>query len=758
MRKCCEGTCGFLLLFFFWIYAVPAVGQNKRLDSLLSLNNQHHSPDSVKCILLKDIARSYLQLKNPERMELYIDSALLVASRLPTRKPITYLYNRLGAMFHNADRFRAIQYYNKAIENARQTGYLRMEGGSLLNLGALYMTIQDYPKSLDAHEQALRTFTVMRDTADIASCYMNMSYIYNNMGQKEKGMEYIKKALRSFETDNQGRGMAVAYQEIASTYMNATDQELQRMGVQPANRWREAASVLDKGLKKSLFTADESLISSFYAALGKLNERLGDVAAAKRNYLQAVAILKDKQDEESYPDNLVYAGRFLANMAQEKASGLALLHEALVAARKNSSMGSVGDALGALSSVHERTGDYDSALIYFKKEILVRDSIFSREKEQEITRRQMKIDFDIREKDYQNAQQLSDIRLRQQQQEILLRNQQLQISDKEKRLQRLVFLQRQAELQKQKEQQAGLLHREQMESEYRQKTSAQEIGLKNVQLASNRRLSLFLAVVVIVMIVAAMLIYQSRRKTVRLNRLVSEQKQSLEELVDVKDKIFSIVSHDLRGPVNNIVALSSIIEEEAIEKETLQLYVNQIKRTLDHTSTLMENLLNWSASQMKGFRPVIEHVDICQVAERTLAGMDRVLQNKHLKAVNKLMPGLYVSGDRNMIELIMRNLLSNAIKFSRPGDMLELSADRQDAAIVFAVKDNGVGMAETKVQYINNPAILSVESTSGTQKEKGTGLGLMLCKHFAAMMGGTITVKSAQGQGSRFYVALPAAV
>jgi signal transduction histidine kinase len=201
--------------------------------------------------------------------------------------------------------------------------------------------------------------------------------------------------------------------------------------------------------------------------------------------------------------------------------------------------------------------------------------------------------------------------------------------------------------------------------------------------------------VAVIVIATAGLIYKSRKKTIRLNRTVVEQKRQLEEMVGVKDKIFSVVSHDLRGPVNNLVAFSALLEQGDIQQERLQLYMQQIRGTLDHTSSLMENLLNWAASQMEGFRPAIEKVAVGPAVQHALNGAEQQITKKNISLRNDIMPGIHVQGDRNMIELVVRNLVNNAVKFSRPGGSLQLSAEageRQNDAAHTGYRDrDGAG-------------------------------------------------------------------
>jgi len=742
-----------IVIVFGLINAVNA--QQRRLDSILTLNNSYHQEDSLKAVYLREVFRAYSSVRNYTKIDLYIDSAILIASRLPGKRTLALTYYRAGGVFHNINKLRAITYYNKSIEIARANNLPKSEASTQLNLGALYMDIMDYPKSLDAHEHALQLFVQLNDEGGMSSCYMNMSSIYVSMGQNVKGMEYIRKALKAFETDESKRGVAVAYDEIAELYFKSTDAELSAMGILPANRFKEIATTLDKGLKAVLKTEDNSLTAVFYSKLGRLNEQQGNLVAAQQNYMKAVDIIGDDSDEESYADNLILAGNFYISKLKEIPKGLGMLHAALVGAKKLGSTGAQEDALMALSNAHEKQRNFDSSLLYYRQAIVVKDSIYSKEKEQEITRRQLKIDFDIKERDYKNAEQLADAKLKQQEQEILLRNQQLQISDKEKTLQRLTFLQKQAELEAKQKLDVSLLNQKDLEKKLATRTRDEKINKQELQISFEQKRTIFLGVMLLLLSGAGFFVYKANRKTGKLNKLVSAQKEELEEMGKVKDKIFSIVSHDMRAPVNNLVAFSSLLGDGEIEQDRLLLYIEQIKGTLDHTSSLMENLLNWAASQMQGFTPMIEEVNITPLIQNVVNGIEQSAYKKNITIQNKVQDDLFMRGDSNMLELITRNLLSNAVKFSRKGSRLEIVAGKNNSDTLLSVKDSGIGLSEAKVKMINGNSIRTLESTNGTDKEKGTGLGLMLCKHFASLMKGSISVESKEGRGSVFTLSLP---
>lgn len=758
---------GLLLLVISFFCILPGKAQQRRLDSLLALGPQYHQDDSLKVIYLKDVFRAYASQKNYAKVTLYADSAIKIAKALSNKKLLAYIYQRIALVYHVSDRLQAITNYRQSIEAAHEAGVVKTEAGSYLNLGALYQGIGDFPASLDAHERALALYASIGDKDDMVSCYMNIANIYNGMQQRVQAISYARKALEAFEASKSYRGMGVAYDVLGSTYLSATNEELRLAGILPENRFRIAAEMFEKGLKAAKLSGDVGLISSFYTDFGRLNEMTGKNEPALQYFLQAQELSREREnDQEAYLDNLVLTGVFYLKKLKNVEKAKQYLYEALDVSKKIARLPSQQDALTALSDLHEGNRNFDSALYYFRNATVVRDHISSEERENEITRKQLKMDFEMKEREYKETQLLTDAKLKQQvllarerEQELLLRKQQLEISNKEKSLQRLLFLQKQAELEAQKKAQASLLVQEHLKAEYDKKIRDQQIDVQNVELGANRRLSFFLGALAVIVLAVAVFVFKSRMKTVKLNRLVSEQKTELEELVKVKDKIFSIVSHDMRAPINNLVAFGSLLEEGEIGQEKLAKYIEQVKGTLDHTSSMMENLLNWSASQMQGFTPVTEQVFLNKIVADVIAGLEPALQKKKLQLDNRLRSDIIVTGDSNMIELIIRNLLNNAIKFSALGTRLELfqAKGEDNSMVVFSVKDNGVGLPQAKVDKINAASVLTMESTYGTNKEKGTGLGLMLCKHFAGLMKGKISVTSKEGQGSVFSLSLPLA-
>ncbi|RZL37124.1 MAG: hypothetical protein EOP00_28885, partial [Pedobacter sp.] len=381
----------------------------------------------------------------------------------------------------------------------------------------------------------------------------------------------------------------------------------------------------------------------------------------------------------------------------------------------------------------------------------------------EITRKQLELNFGVKEREYQLKQQLTDADLKQksliakqQEQQLTLRNQQLALSDKEKSLQRLTFLQKQADLENDKLEQASLLKQQEYKSLLDKQVKNRQISLQQVELRFNKNVNLFLGLLAVVLLTSAIVVFFAQRKAVRLNRIVSEQKRELENLNTVKDRIFSVVSHDLRSPVNSLISITQLLEDGNISQDKLIRYAGMLKRNLNYTSSMMENLLNWASSQMQGFKPIFEPIDLLICSTDVIKSMEATALPKKITLINAVDQNVICNTDANMLSLVLRNLISNAIKFTPENGRVVVSNEIANEFITVVVKDNGVGLTDAQVQAINNSAIYAEtgKTTRGTNDEKGTGIGLTLCKKFSRLLKGSLTVKSDQS-GATFTLKIP---
>jgi signal transduction histidine kinase len=230
----------------------------------------------------------------------------------------------------------------------------------------------------------------------------------------------------------------------------------------------------------------------------------------------------------------------------------------------------------------------------------------------------------------------------------------------------------------------------------------------------------------------------------------------LEHLNHQKDKFFSLVSHDLRGPLNAFLGYSGLISDQidTMEKENLREYASIIHESGTRLSRLLENLLEWSRVQMGGIEFSPEQVDLKALIDTNISLFLPQAEQKEISLQSTTRHPVLLTADANMLDTVVRNLISNAIKFTSVQGSVVVSTQSASDDVHFTVKDTGVGMTADKVEKL----FLLEEhmSTTGTSGETGTGLGLQFCKEYVEKHGGRIRVESNEGMGSVFTVSLPA--
>ncbi|HAS40711.1 MAG TPA: hypothetical protein DCS93_09545 [Microscillaceae bacterium] len=248
-------------------------------------------------------------------------------------------------------------------------------------------------------------------------------------------------------------------------------------------------------------------------------------------------------------------------------------------------------------------------------------------------------------------------------------------------------------------------------------------------------------------------IRQKNEEILTINEQIKNQQEELHHLNQFKDKLLSIISHDLKSPLNTLQGTLSLFEAEVLTPEELQKLAIELRSKMQATRYLMENILQWAMMQMEKvtFNPC--PIDLCALVTDTLHVLD-VTQNKSIQLHNHVHQGTTIFADQQMIALVIRNLTSNAIKFTHQNGQIQVSAQRHNHShIEIAVQDNGLGIPENVMPYIFDSN--HTYSTEGTAQEKGTGLGLLLCKEFIEKNHGKIWVESTQGVGTTFKFTLP---
>lgn len=238
------------------------------------------------------------------------------------------------------------------------------------------------------------------------------------------------------------------------------------------------------------------------------------------------------------------------------------------------------------------------------------------------------------------------------------------------------------------------------------------------------------------------------------NEAILEQTHHLEEVNQVKDKLFSIVSHDLKDSISSIKAFLDLLKEDSISKEEFRELIPELSENANNASSLLFNLLNWSKSQMQNLEPKPELFNIQHVFHTKMALVEQKVEDKRIVLIDESQRD-FVYADRSMLEIVIQNLITNAVKFSRTGDVITVSNQDVNGKALICIEDTGVGISRENIDKLFNAN--KNFTTVGTKNEKGTGLGLTIAKDLVELNNGKIWVESTVNVGSKFFIELPKA-
>ncbi|MGZ2369465.1 sensor histidine kinase [Ancylomarina sp. YFZ004] len=222
-----------------------------------------------------------------------------------------------------------------------------------------------------------------------------------------------------------------------------------------------------------------------------------------------------------------------------------------------------------------------------------------------------------------------------------------------------------------------------------------------------------------------------------------------------KDKLFSIIAHDLRSPFNSILGFSELLIENLkdFEISESEKYVRFINSSAQNTLVLLDNLLNWAKSQTGqiAFNP--QKISLSSLISEVIEQSNSAAIAKEISLIHKQADEIEAYADEDILKTVLRNLISNAIKFTKVGGCINIVVITEQKHVEISISDNGIGINEEKLKTLFN--ISSNTTSLGTANEKGSGLGLVLCKEFVEKLGGSIWVESEERIGSNFKFTLP---
>lgn len=235
------------------------------------------------------------------------------------------------------------------------------------------------------------------------------------------------------------------------------------------------------------------------------------------------------------------------------------------------------------------------------------------------------------------------------------------------------------------------------------------------------------------------------------NEAFLEQTKHLENVNNVKDKLFSIISHDLKDSLSSINSFIDLLRDGSLTRAEFDNLIPELSENANNASLLLFNLLNWSKSQMQSLKPNPSLFDVQEIFTNKVKLIEQRLDSKGIELIDHSLRD-FAYADKSMIEIVIQNLLANALKFSKNGDTITISNHISNGHCIISIADTGVGISKSNIEKLFKSNSFT---TMGTNNEKGTGLGLSICKELVELNGGKIWVESTVNMGSTFYVQLP---
>lgn len=630
------------------------------------------------------------------------------------------ILNQLGYIYLNIDSAKAVNHLSEALQMARRMNYKKGMATALKNYGVLYEYSGEYKKAISFYGDALELFTDIDDKEGMADAHNNFGVIYYLQGIYDKALH--------------------SYLEAEKIYPKALNSEfysniLNNIGLiyDKQKQFDNALHYYNDALKIRLETGNKAKISSVYNNIGllyqgrhqldsallyhqlalQLREETGDIKAhgASLNnmadiYLQqgrhkdalsafSIALqLKEKSGDKRGQSFSLLGIAETYNQMHNYPMAIEAGNKALAIARSLDLREHLVNVLSTVSETYEAQGNYKMANKLVREALLYKDSIY--QQEQLLNIAEMAVRFDLEK------------------------------------------------------------------SQLEKKELTKDVQMKDVEIASShdavKKQSIVILIVSLALLILIFLIF-ALRKTIkerdRINLELKASSQNLDESNKIKDKLFSIISHDYRGPLASVKSTLSLFEQGLISPEEEKNIVQTVQNEIDHTLNLLDNMLFWANTQLNGIEVHKESFLLTECIDTTVKLMLPQAEHKGiiLQIGNSVMA--QVSADKEMVTLVLRNLISNAIKFSKKSDTISIFCIQKDEWAEVHVKDTGIGMSADKKEQLFK--FENAKSTYGTNNEKGVGLGLPLCRDFIHRNGGTLYISSEEGKGSDFYFTLPLA-
>lgn len=595
----------------------------------------------------------------------------------------------------------------------------------------LYVNISKFywNKNLDSAllmaNHAIDLATDAHYEAGLATALLSKGVIYNQVGKYSDAMECYFQVLRLCEKIDSDYLLRSSYNNLGIVYINidnlpmALDYFQKALAIaqkskQPKevfpilvniaelltveNKLDEALQYNTRALSISKEEQDSLGTAIILFNIGDIYRRKGNFDKALINLDHSLEISRKLNDKEG----IAYSYNSIAELYVARGNYVLSTRFALLSLNESSQAGNVElqqHSFGILAEGYKHQQKYKEALHYRELEVALNDSIYNIEKDKAVAKLQST--YELEKKQYQ-----------------------IDLLNKDKIIQ--------------------------------QKELTREKFTRNTFIVGVILLSLLILFLIRTNSTKEKIndLLKNRNKEILLQKKeILQQNRRLEELNAVKNKLLSVISHDLRSPLHSLQGIINLMNTANLSGEELSMLFERAGKTLGHTSHLLDNLLYWARSQMEGAQVNPEHFELINTVQENVRLMQTQADDKKVSLEMVVPESVKVYADAAMIDIVIRNLLANAVKFSTVGDTVWVTVTVETKNVRVTVRDEGLGIRQEDQPKLFNRAVTF--TTPGTSNEKGTGLGLFLCKELVEKNGGAIAFESEFGKGSSFSFTIP---
>ncbi len=610
----------------------------------------------------------------------------------------------------------AIEYYKQAAEVADKINDRSIIFSTNKNLGSIYYVIGNFQLAKDAYTKALKnTEEKSIEKADVLYAIGNISFANGSLPAAVKN--YLD-ALQIYTLQKNSNGKLNTYLALAGIY----------------ERQNNFSSSIEYNLKAlSIFenNKDKFRLLSSYENVGNIFLNKKKHAEAEKYFDKALKIYREIGNKAGEAITLQKIGKLNSeknNFHQAKE----FFKLSLTIANNANAKPLIVLNLNGIAKTQLNLGEYEEAEKNYLKAINISKEIGQR------------IELD---EAYEGLRQLYNV-TNKKNKSLAFHNLSTQIQDSmfnDSILKQMSNLQLIYESEQQKNR-IALLNK--------------DSELKNIELGREIQIRNFLIALSVLMLILFAVFYYYFNKNKQISKdlslqykLLEQQKQELTRLNNVKDRFFSIISHDLRNNLTTMKLYFDLVSNKNYVAKKNSDLTNEIAMSVQNNIDLLENLLVWASAQIKGIPLKVEHIKIHKLVDQNIKILNSSSNQKNISLLNLTDENELAYADLNMVNLVLRNLISNAIKFTKSGGEVSISTEIENNYLKVSVIDNGIGISKDKLKIMFTQHADS--SSKGTANEKGTGLGLLLCKDFIEKNGGEIWAESEEEKGSCFNFTLP---